>query len=149
MLRRAVFYRYVVGLVNAIALDGTIFLGILCTINTYQYPGNWEGHPQPLTGLGLFIRPGTNISLSKVDDVPFQKVWLIFGNPSLPVIPCEDRCLDPLSHLLKHGLKRSSKHLRTKGILIIVWVVVLNIFYFHPGNVPIWLIFFNWVETTN
>ena len=33
-----------------------------------------------------------------------------------------------------------------------IWLVVSNIFYFHPENwerFPIWLIFFNWVETTN
>ena len=32
------------------------------------------------------------------------------------------------------------------------WPMVSNIFYFHPenwGRFPIWLIFFNWVETTN
>ncbi len=34
---------------------------------------------------------------------------------------------------------------------LIIWVVVSNIFYFHPylGKIPIWLIFFKGVETTN
>ena len=34
---------------------------------------------------------------------------------------------------------------------VAIWVVVSDIFYFNPtwGNDPIWLIFFNWVETTN
>ena len=34
----------------------------------------------------------------------------------------------------------------------VFWLVVWNIFYFHPEpweNDPIWLIFFKWVETTN
>ena len=30
--------------------------------------------------------------------------------PSLPVIPCEDRCLNPHSHLLFEDLKRGSFH---------------------------------------
>ena len=40
----------------------------------------------------------------------------------------------------------------SQGDSIRIWVVVSNIFYFHPylGKIPIfWLVFFKGVETTN
>ena len=46
------------------------------------------------------------------------KVWYFGYKPSLPNTLREDRCLDPLSHLLKLGLERGSfhSHLQREGM---------------------------------
>ena len=46
----------------------------------------------------------------------FFTYFFIFPGPSLPVIPCEDRCLDRQAHLLRWKAFRGPKHRSSQGM---------------------------------